>query len=155
MRPLIALATTLLGACASTAAPRPDAATERLECEAPLRAPLTPSVRPPNTGVPVAGFAWIDGRCAIELDETHPDQVLVIADFAGTIFRYLSANAANGWLIAETSHGSAPTTYIVEFGRDTDVTVVMERQERDGVRVEIVFRVESDGTVVLLSMRLV
>lgn len=137
------------GACGTPvdvdAGPEPAA----LECAAPLTIVLSPSVEDANRGVPTAAIAWTDERCALYGDETHPDALLVVADFQGALGAELVAARADRWVIDTSSVGSAPATY-VGIPPDTDVAMELSRDE---LRVALTFRVEAD-TLVLVEMRL-
>ena len=115
-----------------------------LTCDVPRSAELVPSASGSNAGVPLAGIGWTDGACVFYGDDGHPDIVLLVADLTGFLSGGLVAAPGRGWRTVSSSEGLA------SLPRDTDIDVVVER---DGVRVELTFRVEGD-TVVLLAMRL-
>jgi hypothetical protein len=141
----------LLGACTSAPPGDRDASPLRLVCETPLSTALVPSTYPSNRGVPMAGIAWTGDHCALEVDEMHPDLVLLVADFTGSIFGDAPvATRIGDWRIVSSSHGAAGASYIAPVPRDADVEVTLERS---GVRVTIAFRLEA-SVLVLTSMRL-
>ncbi len=142
----------LLAACASPPNGGTDARAPALDCVPPLSIVLVPSPYPANRGIPMAGIAWTGDHCALETDERHPDLVLLVADFTGTVFGDAPvATRVGDWSIVSSSLGTGPATYLAPVPRDTDVAVHLERGDE---RIELTFRLEGD-TLVLVSMRLV
>lgn len=150
MRALILVLGVSLAGCAIAPVASLEAGPRMLTCRAPMRIDLAPLPSGTNAGVPAAGIAWSGDHCMLAADENAPGIMLVVADFAGSVFMSLVAASADDWVIAQASIGSAPTTHLSPVPRDTDITIALDR---DGVRVAIVFRVEGQ-TLVLVSMHL-
>lgn len=119
-----------------------------LACTTPMSIDLVAPTSGTNVGVPMAGIAWTGGRCVMVTDEHAVGLVLLVADFTGTIFGGLTATGVDHWVIATSSTGSGPTSYLPMLPRDTDITVEMDRGSD---RVGITFRV-SGQTLVLQAM---
>lgn len=128
-----------------------DAAPPRvLRCEVPRAITMVSSDEPPNPGVPVAAIGWTEGECVLRAEVGHLDDLVVVADLTGFLSGSLSIVTVEGWRIVSSSLSSRPTTMIVGMPRDTDVEILLGR---DGVRVELVMRVEG-AEVIVVSMAL-
>lgn len=140
----------VVGCGDSMAAPVDAALPLELRCDVPRSVMLVASDEPPNAGVPVAAIGWSEGECTLRSETGHPDDLIAIADLTGFLSGSLSLVSLDGWNIERSSLSTRPTTMLVGLPRDTDLELVLER---DDVYVRIVFRVEGD-VVIVLSMSL-
>ena len=117
-----------------------------LRCDVPRSIMLVASEEPPNAGVPVAAIGWSEGECTLRSETGHPDELIAIADLTGIFSGSLSLVSLGGWNVESSSLSTRPTTMLVGLPRDTDLELLLER---DDVHVRIVFRVEGDVVIVL------
>lgn len=139
-----------LGCMDTTEVPTDAAPPRVLRCEVPRAITMVPSDEPPNQGVPVAAIGWTEGECALRAEVGHPDDLVVVADLTGFLAGSLSLVTVDGWRIVSSSLSSGPRTMLVGLPRDTDIEILLGR---DDVRVELVMRVEGDE-VIVVSMTL-